>query len=95
MSQRLSTKVSQSIIFKSICLLVLPMTLITCLGTFVYLNRLKTEELNRAFEKNEIHVSNAIKVANSEFKQFENRLVFLAKTSDVQSLDKTIASSYR
>ncbi|MCF0216196.1 MAG: diguanylate cyclase [Fibrobacteraceae bacterium] len=94
MSQRLSTKVSQSIIFKSICLLVLPMTLITCLGTFVYLNRLKTEELNRAFEKNEIHVSNAIKVANSEFKQFENRLVFLAKTSDVQSLDKTIASSY-
>ncbi|MBO7414640.1 MAG: diguanylate cyclase [Fibrobacter sp.] len=89
-----TTRISKSIIFKSILLLIVSMSLIIVSGTAFFTQR----QLNLIFEwshnNNSSLLQQASVSAHSEMQQFGNSLELLARTSAIQSMIPDTAASY-
>lgn len=88
------TKFSRSIILKSILILTGMLTLMVFAGTYYFMNRLTADLLERAFETSENQLQQMSTTVRNEMQQFGNQLNLIAKTSEIKSLDATIAASY-
>lgn len=89
-----TTRIFKSIIFKSIFLLIVSMSLIICAGTAIFTQR----QLNLIFEwshnNNSSLLQQASTTAHNEMQQFGSTLQLLAKTSAIQSMIHDTAASY-
>lgn len=94
MNESLATRFSRSIIFKVILVLLISMTLVVTGSTFFMNNKQTKLMLEWNFNNNEAQLSQLMNTATSEMRQFGDRLTLLAKTSELQSMDPTMAASY-
>lgn len=94
MSELQKTNFSRSIIFKVIVVLIVSMTLVVTCSTYLYNKKQTQLMLEWNFNNNDARVKQIASVVNSEMTQFGNKLSLLAKTSEIQSMDPTIAASY-
>jgi len=94
MHDSLATRFSRSIIFKVILVLLVSMTLVVTGSTFFMNSKQNELMLEWNFNNNKAQLGQIMNTAVSEMRQFGDRLSLLAKTSELQSMDQTIASSY-
>lgn len=85
---------SRSIIFKSILMLTICMTLVVAGGIYIFAKKQMDLMLEWSFNNNGAQLSQIAATASNEMRQFGDRLSLLAKTSEIQSMDPTIAASY-
>ena len=85
---------SRSIIFKSILILTVAMTLVVTGGIWLYTQKQSALMLEWSYNNNAAQLSQIAATASNEMKQFGDRLSLLAKTSEIQSMDPTTAASY-
>lgn len=85
---------SRSIIFKSILILTVSMTLVVSGGILLYTQKQAELMLDWSYNNNAAQLSQIAATASNEMKQFGDRLSLLAKTSEIQSMDPTTAASY-
>ncbi|MCQ2108310.1 MAG: diguanylate cyclase [Fibrobacter sp.] len=85
---------SRSIIFKSILILTVAMTLVVTGGIWLYTQKQSALMLEWSFNNNAAQLSQIAATASNEMKQFGDRLSLLAKTSEIQGMDPTAAASY-
>jgi diguanylate cyclase (GGDEF)-like protein len=88
------TKFSRSIILKSILLLTASMLVIVVGGTYYFMNRQMQMNLGSTFESNKVQLQQMSTSLHNEMQQFGNQLTLLAKTSEIKSMDPTIAAGY-
>ena len=88
------TKFSRSIILKSILLLTASMLVIVVGGTYYFMNRQMQMNLGSTFEANKVQLQQMSTSLHNEMQQFGNQLTLLAKTSEIKSMDPTIAAGY-
>lgn len=85
---------SRSIVFKLLVVLIVSMTLVVAGGTLIFSSKQTDLILEWSFNNNESSLNQISNMASGEMKQFGDRLSLLAKTSEIQSMDPTIAASY-
>ena len=85
---------SRSIVFKVILVLIISMVLVVTGSIFIFNNKQTGLMLEWSFNNNEAQLSQIAATSTNELKQFGDRLTLLAKTSEIQSMDPTIAASY-
>ena len=85
---------SRSIVFKMLIVLIVSMTLVVTGSIFIFNSKQSNLMLEWSFNNNESLLNQISNMATSEMKQFGDRLTLLAKTSEIQSIDPTIAASY-
>ncbi len=88
------SSVTNSIIIKSLLLLIISMLLIVMIGTYVFTQRQMKTTLKLSYDTNETQLQQLANTANNEMEQFASRLTLLAKTSEIQSMDKLTAAGY-
>lgn len=94
MTARALKKFSSSIIFRVISLLIISMTLVVTGSIFLFNNKQSNLMLEWSYNNNESQLKQIAVFATNEMKQFGDRLSLLAKTSEIQSMDPTVAASY-
>jgi diguanylate cyclase (GGDEF)-like protein len=85
---------SRSIVFKVLIVLIVSMTLVVTGSIFIFTSKQTNLMLEWSFNNNESMLTQIGYMASSEMKQFGDRLTLLSKTSEIQSLDPTMAASY-
>ncbi|MBO7511423.1 MAG: diguanylate cyclase [Fibrobacter sp.] len=85
---------SRSIVFKVLIVLIVSMSLVVTGSIFIFTSKQTNLMLEWSFNNNESMLTQIGNMASSEMKQFGDRLTLLAKTSEIQSLDPTTATSY-
>jgi len=93
MSLKISS-ITNSIIIKSLLLLIISMLIIVTVGTSIFTQRQMRTTLKLSYDNNETQLQQLANTANNEMEQFASRLSLLAKTSEIQSMDKLIAAGY-
>ena len=88
------SNLTNSIIIKSLLLLIVSMLVIVMIGTYVFTQRQMKTTLKLSFDTNETQLQQLANTVNNEMEQFASRLTLLAKTSEIQSMDKLIAAGY-
>lgn len=94
MTARALKKFSSNIIFRVISLLIISMTLVVTGSIFLFNNKQSNLMLEWSYNNNESQLKQIAVFATNEMKQFGDRLSLLAKTSEIQSMDPTVAASY-
>ena len=94
MKNKKLTHFSKSIIFKSVTFLIISMLLVVSAGAYFFTMRQTEANLASNFSSNETQLQQIASTANSEMEQFANRLILLAKTSELQSMDPISAAGY-
>lgn len=94
MLSELFFKISKSIIFKVLLTLIISMTLVVSVSILIFNSKQTDLMLEWSFNNNESQLSQIAAMSKSEMEQFGNRLFLLSKTSEIQSMDPTIAASY-
>ena len=89
-----TTRISKSIIFKSILLLIVSMSLIIVSGTAFFTQRQLSLIFEWSHNNNSGLLQQASMTAHSEMQQFGSTLELLAKTSAIQSMIPDTAASY-
>ena len=85
---------SRSIVFKLLLVLIISMTGVVT-GSILIFNSKQTDMmLEWSFNNNESQLSQIATISSNEMKLFGERLTLLAKTSEIQGMDPTIAASY-
>jgi len=92
-SLRLSN-ITNSIIIKSLLLLIVSMLLIVMIGTYFFTQKQMKTTLKLSYDTNETQLQQLANTVNNEMEQFASRLTLLAKTSEIQSMDKLTAAGY-
>ena len=85
---------SRSIVFKLLVVLIVSMTLVVAGGILIFSSRQTNLVLEWSYNNNESTLNQISTMASGEMKQFGDRLSLLAKTSEIQSMDPTVAASY-
>ena len=85
---------SRSIVFKVLLVLIVSMTLVVTGSIIIFNNKQTDLMLDWSFNNNEAQLNQIANMSSLEMKQFGERLTLLAKTSEIQSMDPTIAASY-
>ena len=85
---------TNSIIIKSILLLIIAMIAIVLIGTNIFTQKQMKTTLKLSYDTNETQLQQLANTANNEMEQFASRLTLLAKTSEIQSMDKLTAAGY-
>ena len=85
---------SKSIIFKVLLGLIVSMTFVVAGSGFIFNNKQTNLMLEWSFNNNESQLSQISTISSNEMKLFGDRLTLLAKTSEIQGMDPTIAASY-
>ena len=85
---------SRSVVFKVLIVLIVSMTLVVTGSIFIFNSKQSNLMLEWSYNNNESLLNQISNMATSEMKQFGDRLTLLAKTSEIQSIDPTIAASY-
>ena len=93
MSLKISS-ITNSIIIKSLLLLIVSMLVIVMIGTYVFTQKQMKTTLKLSYDTNETQLQQLANTANNEMEQFASRLSLLAKTSEIQSMDKLTAAGY-
>ncbi len=93
MSIKISS-ITNSIIIKSLLLLIVSMLVIVMIGTYVFTQRQMKTTLKLSYDTNETQLQQLANTVNNEMEQFASRLTLLAKTSEIQSMDKLTAAGY-
>lgn len=88
------SSLTNSIIIKSLLLLIVSMLVIVMIGTYVFTQRQMKTTLKLSYDTNETQLQQLANTVNNEMEQFASRLTLLAKTSEIQSMDKLIAAGY-
>ena len=88
------SNLTNSIIIKSLLLLIVSMLVIVMIGTYVFTQRQMKTTLKLSYDTNETQLQQLANTVNNEMEQFASRLTLLAKTSEIQSMDKLIAAGY-
>lgn len=88
------TSITNSIIIKSLLLLIVSMLVIVMIGNYVFTQRQMKTTLKLSYDTNETQLQQLANTANNEMEQFASRLSLLAKTSEIQSMDKLTAAGY-
>ena len=70
------------------------MLIIVTIGTSIFTQRQMRTTLKLSYDTNETQLQQLANTANNEMEQFASRLSLLAKTSEIQSMDKLIAAGY-
>ena len=91
MSLKISS-LTNSIIIKSLLLLIVSMLVIVMIGTYIFTQRQMKTTLKLSYDTNETQLQQLANTANNEMEQFASRLSLLAKTSEIQSMDKLTAA---
>ena len=85
---------SRSIVFKLLVVLIVSMTLVVAGGILIFSSRQTNLVLEWSYNNNKSTLNQISTMASGEMKQFGDRLSLLAKTSEIQSMDPTVAASY-
>ncbi len=93
MSLKISS-ITNSIIIKSLLLLIVSMLVIVMIGTYIFTQRQMKTTLKLSYDTNETQLQQLANTVNNEMEQFASRLTLLAKTSEIQSMDKFTAAGY-
>lgn len=88
------SRLSNSLIFKSILFLILSMSLIVGIGTHFFAQQQMEITLDLNFNTNKTQLQQLATSANNEMEQFGSRLTLLAKTSEIQSLNPITSAGY-
>lgn len=88
------SNITNSIIIKSLLLLIVSMLVIVMIGTYVFTQRQMKTTLKLSYDTNETQLQQLANTVNNEMEQFASRLTLLAKTSEIQSMDKLTAAGY-
>ncbi|WP_295051132.1 diguanylate cyclase [uncultured Fibrobacter sp.] len=88
------SNITNSIIIKSLLLLIVSMLVIVMIGNYVFTQRQMKTTLKLSYDNNETQLQQLANTANNEMEQFASRLSLLAKTSEIQSMDKLTAAGY-
>ena len=94
MAVRLLSSFSRSIVFKVLVVLIVSMTFVVTGSIFIFNSKQTNLMLEWSFNNNEALLSQIANVSSGEMKQFGDRLTLLAKTSEIQSMNPTIAAGY-
>lgn len=94
MSSLRFSNITNSIIIKSLLLLIVSMLLIVMIGTYFFTQKQMKTTLKLSYDTNETQLQQLANTANNEMEQFASRLSLLAKTSEIQSMDKLTAAGY-
>lgn len=94
MNDSVILKFSRSIIFKSILILTISMTLVVSAGIYIFNTKQTGLMLEWSYNNNESQLNQIAATASSEMKQFGDKLSLLAKTSEIQSMDPNTVASY-
>ena len=70
------------------------MLMIVMIGTYVFTQKQMKTTLKLSYDTNETQLQQLANTVNNEMEQFASRLTLLAKTSEIQSMDKLIAAGY-
>ena len=92
MAVRLLSSFSRSIVFKVLVVLIVSMTCVVTGSIFIFNSKQTNLMLEWSFNNNEALLSQIANVSSGEMKQFGDRLTLLAKTSEIQSMNPTIAA---
>ena len=84
-------KFSQSVILKSVLLLIGSMVVIIIGGTYYFIDRQMQTALNTTAESNKVQLTLMATRVHNEMQQFGNQLALLAKASEIKGMDPTIA----
>ena len=87
-------KFSQSVILKSVLLLIGSMVVIIIGGTYYFIDRQMQTALNTTAESNKVQLTLMATRVHNEMQQFGNQLALLAKASEIKGMDPTIAAGY-
>lgn len=88
------TKFFRSIIFKSLLLLVVSMSLIVTVGTFIFTQQQMSSTIVHRYYTNEAQLQQLAFSSTNEMSQFGSRLTLLARTSEITSMDAISAAGY-
>ena len=94
MSSQKFSSLTNSIIIKSLLLLIISMLLIVMVGTYFFTQKQMKTTLQLSYDTNETQLLQLANTVNNEMEQFASRLTLLAKTSEIQSMDKFTAAGY-
>ena len=94
MSSLKLSSLTNSIIIKSLLLLIISMLLIVTIGTYFFTQKQMKTTLQLSYDTNETQLQQLANTVNNEMEQFASRLTLLAKTSEIQSMDKFTAAGY-
>ena len=94
MKEPRATRFSQSIIFKSLLLLILSTILIASISIFFFAKGQIKALTNWSSDNNRTQLRQMVFAANNEIRLFANRIIFLTHTTEIQSLDSAIAGAY-
>lgn len=94
MKEARATKFSQSIIFKSLLLLILSTILIAAISIFIFARGQINTLISWSSENNRAQLRQMVVAANNEIRLFANRIIFLTHTTEIQSLDSATAGAY-
>lgn len=89
-----TTRFSKSIIFKSVALLIVSMSLIIIVGTSIFTHRQLTLILDWSYSNNNSLLQQVSNSTHNDMHQFGKTLELLAKTSAVQSMIPDTAAGY-
>jgi len=94
MKEARAIKFSQSIIFKSLIVMILLTIAITIISIFVFAKgQIKTIEMWSS-SNNKTQLQQMAVAANNEIRLFASRLIFLTRTTEIQSLDSATINQY-
>ena len=94
MSSLRFSDITNSIIIKSLILLIISMLMIVMIGTYVFTQKQMKTTLKLSYDTNGAQLQQLANTVNNEMEQFASRLTLLAKTSEIQSMDKLVAAGY-
>ena len=70
------------------------MLMIVMIGTYIFTQKQMKTTLKLSYDTNDTQLQLLANTVNNEMEQFASRLSLLAKTSEIQSMDKLIAAGY-
>lgn len=94
MANQVLSSFSRSIVFKLLLVLIVSMTLVVTGGIYFFSSRQTNLVLEWSYNNNKFALNQISNMASGEMKQFGDRLMLLAKTSEMQSMEPTVAASY-
>ena len=89
-----ATSFSQSIIFKSLSLLILSTILIAGISIFFFARGQINTLISWSSDNNRAQLRQMVNAANNEIRLFANRIIFLTHTTEIKSLDSAVAGTY-
>ena len=94
MKEARAVKFSQSTIFKSLLLLILATVLIASISIFFFVRGQVKSLIGWSSDNNRTQLRQMVIAANTDIRLFANRIIFLTHTTEIQSLDSSIAGAY-